>query len=246
MRLLLVSDLHYELPKYDWILAQVDEYDALVIAGDLLSISSPVPLDVQIGVAIEYLARFAAKVPTIVCSGNHDLDQRDEAGEKFTSWILEARRAGVAVDGDTRTIGEWTITSCAWWEGPVTLAQLEESLDAAASERARYWMWVYHGPPDGPLSTTGARSVGDPELPRLLARHRPDVVLCGHVHEAPFVSDGTWIEQREGAWVFNSGQLYGPVPAHVMIDLDNGTASWWSYEGSDEASFSLVDSAAPS
>jgi Icc-related predicted phosphoesterase len=240
MRALLVSDLHYELKKFDWVLERAEEFDALVVAGDLLSISGRVPLDVQISVVLEYLGRFAAKLPTIACSGNHDLDGRDTHGEKVTSWIHEARSAGVTVDGDSVTVGEWTITACAWWEGPNTLGRLEATLERAALHRGERWMWVYHGPPDGPLSTTGTRSVGDPELPRLLDRHRPDVVLCGHVHEAPFVSDGGWIERQSGAWLFNSGQLRGPVPAHIEIDLGAGRASWWSYEDDDEASFLLA------
>jgi predicted MPP superfamily phosphohydrolase len=237
VRVLLVSDLHYELPKYDWILERADEFDLLVVAGDLLDISSVVPLDVQIGVVLEYLDRFARKVPTVACSGNHDLDDRGAEGEKYTAWIAEARRVGVVVDGDTTTVGDWLITSCAWWEGPTTLARLEGVLVAAAAERDGNWMWVYHSPPDGPLSTTGKRSVGDPELPRLLKRFRPDLVLCGHVHEAPFVADGGWIEQRDGAWLFNSGQLRGAEPAHIVVDLDRGDAAWWSYEGSGEVRF---------
>jgi Icc-related predicted phosphoesterase len=239
VRVLLVSDLHYELPKFDWILERAGEFDLLVVAGDLLSASSVVPLDVQIGVALEYLNRFVAKVPTVACSGNHDLDDRGDDGEKLTAWIQEARRAGVVVDGDSTTIGDWTITACAWWEGPATLAHLEDALARATEERAARWMWVYHSPPDGPLSLTGARSVGDPELPRLLERFHPDVVLCGHVHESPFVSGGGWVAQRSGAWLFNSGQLHGADPAHIVIDLDRGDASWWSYEGSDETRFEV-------
>jgi hypothetical protein len=51
---------------------------------------------------------------------------------------------------------------------------------------------VYHGPPEGPLAWTGSRFFGDPELPALIERHQPDVVLCGHIHEAPFVAGGAW------------------------------------------------------
>ena len=241
MRALLVSDLHYELPKFDWLLSGVDDLDVLVMAGDLLDIASSVPLDVQIGVVLEYLTRLAAMVPTVVCSGNHDLDTRkdmgEKTGEKTTEWILEARKAGVVVDGDSVTIREWTITSCAWWEGPETLQRLERALDDAASERGRFWMWAYHGPPDGPLSWTGSRNYGDPELPRLLERHSPDVVLCGHVHEAPYVPDGAWVEQRGNTWLFNGGRVRGAVPAHVVLDLDGRVASWWSTEGAVETSF---------
>jgi Icc-related predicted phosphoesterase len=95
-------------------------------------------------------------------------------------------------------------------------------------------MWAYHGPPEGPLSWTGKRFYGDPELPRLIELHRPDLVLCGHIHEAPFMSGGAWSEQRGGTWLFNSGQHPGQIPAHTFLDLDQPIATWWSAERSGE------------
>ncbi len=236
MRVLLVSDLHYDLHKLDWVLGESANVDLLVVAGDLLDIASGVPLDAQIAVALEYLVRCAGRTTTVVCSGNHDLDHRNEAGEKATAWIAEARAGGVAVDGDTVTIEGWHITSCAWWEGPETLRALESTLEAAGRAATGRWMWVWHGPPEGPLSWTGSRHYGDPELPRLLDVHRPDVVLCGHIHQAPFVSGGAWVERREQTWLFNGGHQSGPIPTNVVIDLDEGVASWWSFDGTGEIS----------
>ena len=57
MRALLVSDLHYDLRKLDWVMEQTTDLDLLVVAGDLLNVGSSVPLDAQIVVALEYLAR---------------------------------------------------------------------------------------------------------------------------------------------------------------------------------------------
>ncbi len=244
MRALLVSDLHYDLPKLDWVLAEAAGVGLLVVAGDLLDVGSAVPLDAQITVVLEYLARCAAQTTTAVCSGNHDLDHRTDAGEKATAWILEARASGCVVDGDTATVGDWLVTSCAWWEGAATLAALETALAAGAARRTGRWLWVWHGPPDGPLATTGTKVFGDPELPRLLDTHRPDVVLCGHIHQAPYVDGGAWVEERSGTWLFNSGHQPGPIPAHVFLDLDaapdgSGTAEWWSFQGQGERSLTL-------
>jgi predicted MPP superfamily phosphohydrolase len=240
VRALLVSDLHYELPKLDWVLSEADGVDLLVVAGDLLDIASDVPLDAQITVALEYLGRFADRAPTVVCSGNHDLDSRIDNGEKITGWLAEARDRGVTVDGDSVEVGGWLVTSCAWWEGPETLKHLEASLDAGAARRAGPWMWVYHGPPEGPLAWTGSKYFGDPELPRLLDEHRPDLVLCGHIHQAPFVDGGGWYERRGPSLLFNAGRQSGRVPAHVFFDFDERTASWWSSEGTGEISFDEV------
>ena len=173
----------------------------------------------------------------MACSGNHDLDHRDDSGEKATAWLAEARDRGVLVDGDSATVGDWLVTACAWWEGPSTLEALADRLVEASRSRTGRWLWAYHGPPEGPLSWTGSKHYGDPELPDLIERHRPDVVLCGHIHQAPFVADGGWVEQRGSTWLFNSGHQVGPVPAHTFLDLDGGSASWWSQAGSGETTF---------
>ena len=49
MRILHVSDLHYRLRQFDWLMAAAPAVDAVVIAGDLLDVRSPVALDVQAG-----------------------------------------------------------------------------------------------------------------------------------------------------------------------------------------------------
>jgi Icc-related predicted phosphoesterase len=237
MRALLVADLHYDLKQLDWVLGEAGDVDLLVLAGDLLDVGSRVPLDAQIAVVLEYLARSAAVTPTVACSGNHDLDHRTDEGEKATAWLAEARSLGVVVDGDSAVVGDWLVTACAWWEGPTTLARLEAQLDAAASRRAGRWLWAYHGPPDGPLSWTGSRHYGDPELPRLLDRHRPDLVLGGHVHEAPFADGGAWGDRHGDTWLFNGGHQRGAVPTHVRFDLVGGTASWWSWDDTGVISF---------
>jgi Icc-related predicted phosphoesterase len=236
MRALLVSDLHYDLRKLDWVLGEAATVDLLVVAGDLLDIASGVPLDAQITVVLEYLERCAAVTATVACSGNHDLDHRTDGDEKATAWIREARGRGVTVDGDSTVVEGWLVTACAWWEGPETLRRLEGSLARAASRRDGPWLWAYHGPPEGPLSWTGSRHHGDPELPRLLREHRPDAVLCGHIHQAPFVPTGAWAERRDGTWLFNAGHQRGEVPSHVRLDLREGTATWWSFEGIEHCS----------
>ena len=106
-------------------------------------------------------------------------------------------------------------------------------------------MWVWHGPPEGPLSWTGSRHYGDPELPRLLDLHRPDVVLCGHIHQAPFVPHGGWVERRGATWLFNGGHQLGPVPTNVSLDLTASRASWWSFDGTGEVSLAETGAAVP-
>lgn len=100
MRILLVADLHYTLKQLDWVVAGAADYDLVVVAGDLLDIRSPVEPDAQIAVVLEYLARIAPKTTVIACSGNHDLNARNELGERAALWLEDARASGVLVDGD--------------------------------------------------------------------------------------------------------------------------------------------------
>jgi hypothetical protein len=141
------------------------------------------------------------------------------------------------VDGDSTHVGDWLVTACAWWEGPETLQRLDAVLEEAAAQRTGPWMWVYHGPPEGPLSWTGSKHHGDPELPRLLEQHHPDLVLCGHIHEAPHVPGGGWAERRGSSMLFNGGALRGQIPSHIVLDLDERTATWWSFDGEGRVSF---------
>lgn len=234
MRVLLVSDLHYDLRTYDWVASQAPDHDLVALAGDLLNIASPVPLDVQISVVLEYVARLATVTTVAVCSGNHDLDTTTPSGEKATSWLQEAAAAGVVVDGGSTVVAGWQVSSCAWWEGPTTLAAVEAALQR--DDAATPWLWVWHGPPSGPLAWDGKRQYDDPELPRLLDTHRPDVVLCGHIHQAPFLADGGWAQQRGATWLFNAGAQRGPTPCSVSLELPvagDGTATWRSQQGEE-------------
>ncbi|MEH2592291.1 hypothetical protein V1273_006130 [Bradyrhizobium sp. AZCC 1721] len=48
MRCLVVADLHYSLPQFDWLLAAAREFDVVIFAGDALDISSFVDFRAQI------------------------------------------------------------------------------------------------------------------------------------------------------------------------------------------------------
>jgi Icc-related predicted phosphoesterase len=244
VRVLLVSDLHYTLKQLDWLVATAPDVDLVVVAGDLLDISSVVALDAQIVVVLEYLDRVRAVTPVVVGSGNHDLTGPDAHGEQAALWLDRARALGVPTDGDSLRIGDALVTICPWWDGPIGREAVAAQLAADAAATADPWIWVYHWPPLGsPTCWTGTRDYGDGDLGSWIAEHRPDLVLTGHVHQPPFRSDGGWADRIGDTWVFNAGRQIGPVPAHVLIDLDAGTAHWYSLAG-DEA-LQLTDDRAP-
>lgn len=229
VQLLLASDLHYALPQLDWILEQADDLDAVVLAGDLLDVSSPVPLESQIVAIRAYLRTLAARTTTIVCSGNHDLSARNGHGEKSAPWITACRDDGVIVDGERLDDGDVRISVCPWWDGPATRADVASQLAEDALGRPTRWVWIYHFPPSGsPVSWVGQRHIGDTDLNGWIDEHRPDLVLTGHIHDSPFHDGGSWIGRLDATWVVNAGRQRGPVPTHAIIDLTTGLAEWWS------------------
>ena len=242
MRILLVSDLHYALPQLDWVVSVAGDYNLVVVAGDLLDISSIVEPDAQIAVVLEYLTRLAGRTTVIACSGNHDLNAENEHDERAAAWLSGAERAGVSVDGSRLDLPDALVTVCAWWDGPRTREDVDRQLaEDAALVGDRMWIWVYHAPPDdSPTSWTGQRHYGDADLVAWIEQYGPDVVFSGHVHQAPFMPDGAWIDTIGTTSVFNSGRQPGPVPTHVELDTDTGLARWSSYEGVDERTFAGV------
>ena len=109
MRCLVIADLHYSLPQFDWLLSAAPQFDLVILAGDALDIGSRVDFRAQIVVVKKYLAQLAGTTRVILCSGNHDLDQRSPEGEKISRWIGEARELGIACDGDSLTVGDTAV-----------------------------------------------------------------------------------------------------------------------------------------
>jgi len=232
MRLLFVSDLHYSLKQFDWVLAHAGEYDAAIIGGDLLDLSSSLDVDVQIAIVEKYLGRLGQRTRLVVCSGNHDGDSRNAANESIAGWLRAFRAEKVHVDGDGFDFGDARVTVCPWWDGECSRGELAALLEREATHVRHRWVWIHHAPPTGARTCwTGRKFVGDAFLRQWIDRFQPDVVLSGHVHNSPFYTDGSWIDRIARTWVFNPGRQLGPEPATITIDLAQMTAEWNSLEG---------------
>jgi predicted phosphodiesterase len=106
VRILLVSDIHYALPQFDWVVRAAPQFDLVVLAGDHMDVSSPVSLDTQSLVLLRYFSLARPGKSLVVASGNHDLTGADRHGERAALWLPESRRAGIAIDGDSLLIGD--------------------------------------------------------------------------------------------------------------------------------------------
>jgi hypothetical protein len=206
-----------------------------VLAGDHLDLSSITPLSAQTIVISEYLKLLSQTTTVLVCSGNHDLTGPDANGEQAAGWLASTSHANVVTDGNSLDLGDTLITVCPWWDGPIGREAVAAQLARDSLRRPARWIWVYHWPPTGsPTSWTGKRHYGDQDLAGWIEEFHPEAVLTGHVHQPPFLAEGSWADRIDGTWVFNAGTQIGPVPPRVEIDFDNGEAVWVSLLGSEE------------
>ena len=224
MRALLVSDLHYDLRKLDWILAEADGVDLLAVAGDVLDIASGVPLDAQIvgrprvpgplRRADHHGRVLRQPRPRLAHRGRREDDALDHRGAPRRRARRRRQRGGrrlarhrvrvVGGSGDARV--------------PAGLARRGRGTPATAL--ALGVPRAAGGPAGrGPAPSSSATR----SCPRLLDRHQPEVVLCGHIHQAPFVDGGAWYDQVGGPRCCSTaGTSAGNIPAHVFLDLDEG------------------------
>jgi Icc-related predicted phosphoesterase len=234
MKWLFVADLHYGLKQFDWLIANAPGFDAVLIGGDLLDLSSALDLETQIVVVEKYLGRLARDARLLVSSGNHDGDGRNAASESICRWLLEAKEDQLHVDGESVLLDGVLVTICPWWDGPQTRAEVERLLERDADRPKQKWIWIHHAPPAGsPVCWTGRMSAGDEALTEWIRRFSPDLVLSGHIHNAPFYADGSWIDRIGGTWVFNVGRQIGPQPTLVILDFEAMSARWISVDDDD-------------
>jgi Icc-related predicted phosphoesterase len=232
MKCLVVADLHYSLPQYDWVLSVAGNFDVVIIAGDHLDVSSIVDSRAQTVVVGKYIELLRAKTRLITCSGNHDLDSRDGQGEKVAKWISDFRYLNVPADGTSVLLEDTLFTICPWWDGPLTRDRIAAQLAADAPKRPARWIWVHHAPPDNsPTSWGGSRYFGDTSLVEWISELKPDIVFSGHVHQSPFTKGGSWVDRIGSTWVFNAGHQYGAPPAHIVFDSEHAEAVWISAAG---------------
>jgi Icc-related predicted phosphoesterase len=229
MRCLVVADLHYSLPQFDWLLSAAPNFDLVIFAGDALDVGSSVDFRAQIVVVRKYLELLTGITRVILCSGNHDLDERSPEGEKISRWIGDVGELSVACDGDSLVIGDTLFTVCPWWDGPLVKQRLENQLREAAAGRLQRWIWVHHAPPaNSPTSWGGKRFFGDVELAQWIQNYQPSMVISGHVHQSPFIPDGSWFDRIGDTWVFNTGLQPGRPPVYIVLDIDDAKAFWLS------------------
>lgn len=234
MRILALSDLHYALRQFDWVNEHLDDFELLVLAGDLLDIGSAVDLDVQEIVVEKYLRKFASRRMVLSSSGNHDIQETSAASERTAAWMEVLTAPRLKSDYESYHIGDTLFTLCPWWDGPITRARAEQHLMADAAKAKKTWIWLHHNPPCGtPIAWTGKQEAGDPVAKEWILQHQPDFVFSGHIHNAPFYAAGSWHAQIGKSVIFNAGKQPGGEPTRIILDLKTRRAQWSSMEATE-------------
>ncbi|WP_223292918.1 MULTISPECIES: metallophosphoesterase family protein [Shewanella] len=100
MKLLHVSDLHFNRAQFEWVREQARHYDLLCISGDLLdgSWQQSFSSDEQ----VEWIRQWTSTLPlpTFICSGNHDLLPLQDDIQASAHWLTTLKSQRVSVDND--------------------------------------------------------------------------------------------------------------------------------------------------
>lgn len=234
VRIIYLADLHYALRQFDWLGEQTADHDLVVLGGDLLDLASAVDLEVQEVVVQKYLRRFASERVLLAASGNHDIQQVSPEGERVASWLEALRGPGIKPDYESYERDGVVFSVCSWWDGPVSRGRVEARLAEDALREKTRWVWLHHNPPEGsPVAWTGRKNAGDPVVSGWIAQYQPDIVLSGHIHNAPYYAEGGWHARAGRTWIFNPGKQPGAEPTRIIIDLEAGRAEWFSAEGGE-------------
>lgn len=234
MRILAIADLHYALRQFDWVGAHLENFDLLVLAGDLLDLGSAVDFDVREVVVGKYLRRFASRRTLLSSSGIHDIQETGIGDERDAAWMESLKSSTLKPDYDFLASDNILFTVCPWWDGPDTRAKTEQRLLADAAKSKITWIWLHHNPPLGtPIAWTGKMDGGDAVALEWIRRYQPDFVFSGHIHNAPFYAAGSWHCRIGKSIVFNPGKQPGGEPARIVLDLKSRRAEWFSIESSE-------------
>lgn len=238
-RLLILADLHYRKPWFDWLADNVSAFGSVVLAGDLISHpkqfgSSPYlpdwdggPTPSHILQAYHIGERLKECKPRFLaaCSGNHDIP------DLFTGYLVGP---AACVDGETKHLPSDGIvfTSIPFVdENGRSSVTLDAAWPATPPPISDFWILLHHVPPLG--INLCPRAKGHHALEarlRATGTRTPDLVCCGHFHHPP-----GWCERIGTSWVVNPGSLDSnestelrPIPPHIIADLNTRTLTWHS------------------
>jgi hypothetical protein len=178
MKIIAFTDIHGSYRKVDEILTKVSA-DAVVIGGDITTVGTRA----EVEQAIEGWKRFGR--PLVAVAGNMDSPEIDG--------VLES--TGVSVNGRGVRIGDVgffgvSASPLSPLHTPYEISEEETAQRIEAGYRtvrdSRVKVFVPHAPPHNTKvdKVFMGTHVGSKSVREFIEREQPDVVICGHIHEA--------------------------------------------------------------
>ncbi len=201
-RLAIIGDVHGAMDTLELILPQIRnaEPDAILMVGDLGA-----ERDLR-GTAIAVLDRVSElELPILFVPGNHDLPNLSDRAlaRNVDDKVIEV--AGLRV---------WGIGGSGpnQWGFPYEWS--EDMLRHRPRQRAD--LLLAHCPPIGATvdKTTQGKQAGSAAMRELLSEGRFELLVCGHIHEAPYA------ELVDGVPCANAGALGVPFGAPQFLVVD--------------------------
>lgn len=200
MKLLALSDLHGDYSYVEAICKKADDFDALVIAGDITNFGPD-------ELALKLLEMF--KVPIMTVPGNCD----------NISMLKILEQKSISLHNSSHTIGELTFIGIGGsnptpFNTPFELSEkkIGEMIGTLLSKLNlnKRIILISHAPPRNTTDRLRGGNVGSEALERFMGRF--DLVVCGHIHEARGSA------QVKGTLVVNPGQASKGQAALITIE----------------------------
>lgn len=197
MKILALSDIHGASVMLRKILEAESSADVIILAGDLTTRGTPADLQQMLGYAS------AMKKPVLSILGNMDPPGLEAP--------LEA--TGTSLNGHALVIGGvgFSGVSASPFSPLHTPNEVPDGALGTMAEKGwsglppvRWSVLVAHTPPFGTMTDQvhSGSHVGSPALRRFVERRQPDLVVCGHIHEARGID---WIGKSQ---VVNCGPAF--------------------------------------
>ena len=178
MKILALTDIHGSFGRAAEIINK-ESADVTVIGGDLTTVGS-------VKEAEEAVRQFQQLSRHVLCvAGNMDLPQHDEL---FVRLGVSLNGRGIVVDG----VGFFGVSAAPFspLHTPYEISEEEISRYCTSGyeevKRASVKIFVPHAPPFGTkvdIVHSGIH-VGSMAVREFIEYHEPEVVICGHIHEA--------------------------------------------------------------
>ncbi len=179
LKLLAFTDIHGSYERVDRIISSERGVNGIIIGGDLTTYGTPEEGEK----AIQLFSN--SGVPVFAVAGNLDSPAFDTTHEEL----------GVSINAKGRLLGEIGIfgVSASPFTPMHTPYEISEEEIARRAElgwkdvrSARWKIFVPHAPPRNTKldRITLGTHVGSTAVRTFIEEHRPDVVVCGHIHES--------------------------------------------------------------